>query len=225
MPIGKFTQSHKSVSALKEREFIFLAAVNRLRCLRSIQNRSISELARQWFLMTQIVRLSGKPVCYRLTCEVRLAAPLEDVFAFFADASQLERLTPAWLKFSVLSPSPISMHEGAIIDYKLRVHDMPLKWRSKIAIWDPPHQFADEQIRGPYRCWYHVHSFEREGDATICRDEVEYSIFGGALVHSLFVKRDLERIFTFRTRTLQEIFNKPCVQGPAVSADFSRFPN
>jgi ligand-binding SRPBCC domain-containing protein len=105
----------------------------------------------------------------------------------------------------VVTPSPIAMSEGTLIDYKLCVRGVPLKWRSRITCWEPPYRFADEQLRGPYRRWYHVHTFEADGDWTICRDEVDYSFWGGPLVHALFVRRDLERIFTFRTRVLQEI--------------------
>lgn len=143
---------------------------------------------------------------YRLTCEVRLPAPREQVFEFFSDATQLERLTPSWLKFSVLTPAPIKMQLGTLIDYKLRVHGIPLRWKSRISLWDPSYQFADEQLHGPYRHWYHVHTFEDDGDGTICRDEVDYSFIGGALIHTLFVKRDLLKIFAFRTQVLKQIF-------------------
>jgi ligand-binding SRPBCC domain-containing protein len=155
--------------------------------------------------MIQIVRQPGG---YRLTSEVRVPAPIDRVFEFFSDATQLERLTPTWLKFSVVTPKPISMREGTLIDYKLRVHGMPLKWQSRITCWDPPFRFADEQLRGPYRRWHHGHTFEPDGDWTICRDEVDYNFWGGSIIHSLFVKRDLEKIFSFRTRVLQEVFNQ-----------------
>jgi ligand-binding SRPBCC domain-containing protein len=129
------------------------------------------------------------------------------VFAFFGDPAQLERLTPGWLKFSVLTPAPIKMGEGTLIDYQLRVHGMPLRWRSRISLWEPPYRFADEQLRGPYRRWHHVHTFQKDGEATICRDDVEYSFLGGALVHTMLVKRDLQRIFDYRITVLREIFS------------------
>lgn len=143
---------------------------------------------------------------YRLTCEVRLPAPRDQVFEFFSDATQLERLTPSWLKFSVLTPAPIKMQLGTLIDYKLCVHGIPMRWKSRISVWDPPYKFADEQLHGPYRHWHHVHTFADDGDGTICRDEVDYSFIGGALIHTLFVRRDLLKIFAFRTQVLQQIF-------------------
>jgi ligand-binding SRPBCC domain-containing protein len=155
--------------------------------------------------MIEISRIQGSRN-YRLKCDVRVPAPIEEVFAFFADATQLERLTPDWLHFAVLTPTPIRMRAGTLIDYKLRVHGIPMRWRSRIGLWEPPHRFADEQLRGPYRHWYHMHSFEEDGDQTICRDEVEYSVIGGSLIHSLFVKRDLRRIFAYRSQVLIDIF-------------------
>jgi ligand-binding SRPBCC domain-containing protein len=143
---------------------------------------------------------------YRLISEVRLPASRDEVFEFFSDATQLERLTPPWLKFSVTTPTPIEMREGALIDYKLRVHGIPLRWQSQISCWEPPNRFADEQLHGPYRQWHHVHTFVEDGPSTICRDEVDYDFFGGPLIHTLFVKRDLKKIFAFRTKVLQKIF-------------------
>lgn len=162
--------------------------------------------------MLQILR---QPKGYRLTCEVRLPASIDQVFEFFSDATQLERLTPDWLKFSVVTPTPIAMGEGKLIDYRLRVHGVPLKWQSRITCWDPPYRFADEQLRGPYRRWYHLHTFKPDGEGTICRDEVDYDFFGGPIIHALFVKRDLEKIFTFRTRVLQEIFAQQSIRVPS----------
>lgn len=156
--------------------------------------------------------ITSRPGGYRLSCEVWLPAPREKVFGFFADATQLETLTPDWLNFSVLTQVPISMHEGSLIDYKLRVHGIPLRWRSRITRWEPPYQFADEQIHGPYREWHHTHTFLEERGGTTCRDEVNYSFFGGKLIHALFVKRDLEQIFAFRTQTLKRIFSASTIQ-------------
>jgi ligand-binding SRPBCC domain-containing protein len=155
--------------------------------------------------MIKIAR-SSSPGTYLLTSEVKLPAHIDKVFAFFSDASQLERLTPDWLRFSVLTPLPIKMEEGTLIDYRLRVHGVPLRWRSRICRWDPPDHFADEQLHGPYRRWYHSHTFQQDGEETLCRDDVEYSFIGGPLIHSLFVKRDLQRIFHYRIQVLREIF-------------------
>lgn len=155
-----------------------------------------------------MIQFSKQNGCYRLVCETYLPAPRDQVFRFFSDVTQLEALTPAWLRFSVTTPTPIELREGSIIDYKLLVHGIPLKWRSLISCWKPPYQFADEQIRGPYRHWYHVHTFEGVGEGTLCRDEVEFAHVGGRLIYRLFVKSDLQKIFEFRTQVLQQIFNQ-----------------
>lgn len=156
--------------------------------------------------MLQITKNDDPRRGYRLTSEVRLPAPLDRVFTLFADAFELERLTPPWLKFSVTTPSPIDMHEGTLIDYQLKMHGIPMKWQSRIDCWEPPVKFSDVQVRGPYRFWEHLHTFEQDGDGTVCRDEVQYGFWGGWLVHELLVKRDLKKIFSYRTKVLREIF-------------------
>jgi len=142
----------------------------------------------------------------RLTSEARLPRPRPEVFDFFTDAGNLERLTPSFLRFEVLSERPIEMTEGAVIDYALRVRGIPMRWRSEIAVWDPPRRFVDVQMKGPYRFWRHEHTFEADGDATIVRDRVDYRVPGGRLIHALFVKRDVRRIFEHRERELKRIF-------------------
>jgi ligand-binding SRPBCC domain-containing protein len=123
------------------------------------------------------------------------------VFDFFAEAHNLERITPPWLSFTVLTPDPIEMRVGALIDYRLRVHGIPLRWTSRIEDWEPGRSFVDRQLRGPYGLWHHRHTFAEEGQGTVVGDEVDYAMpFGalGDLAHPLFVRRDLERIFTYR---------------------------
>ncbi len=142
---------------------------------------------------------------------VRLASPLESVFAFFSEARNLEELTPPWLRFEVLTPAPIEMEVGALIDYRLRIRGLPIRWRSRITAWEPPHRFVDEQVRGPYRTWIHEHRFQPERDAgggevIVASDHVQYRAPGGRLLERLFVTRDVERIFAFRTRALVERF-------------------
>lgn len=146
---------------------------------------------------------------HRFRCEQWLGRPLEEVFAFFADAFNLERLTPPWLRFRVLTPAPIEMREGALIDYRLRLHGLPLRWRSRIALWEPPHRFADEQVRGPYRRWHHTHRFEPGGEGTTVIDEVDYAVWGGSLVDRLLVRGDVERIFAYRRATLERELAAP----------------
>lgn len=132
--------------------------------------------------------------------------PLEEVFAFFSDPHNLQRITPPWLDFEVLRLSDSQMRAGLLIDYRLRIHGIPVRWRSEITVWDPPRRFVDEQRRGPYRLWIHEHTFEARGDSTLVRDHVQYSVSGGAIVQKLFVARDVGRIFAFRRRKLEEIF-------------------
>jgi ligand-binding SRPBCC domain-containing protein len=132
--------------------------------------------------------------------------PPVEAFPFFADARNLERITPPWLHFSVLTPDPIAMGEGTLIDYRLRLHGVPLRWRTRITVWDPPRRFVDEQVRGPYRLWRHEHRFDPDGGGTRARDRVEYAARGGALAAALLVRRDLDRIFDYRRAALEEIF-------------------
>lgn len=138
--------------------------------------------------------------------EIWLPRPRAGVFAFFADAGNLERLTPPWLGFEILTPRPIAMRPGARIDYRLKIHGLPIRWKTEITAWDPPRQFVDEQLSGPYRLWHHTHTFIEEGDGTRVVDRVRYAMFGGRFVHKLFVERDVRTIFAFRERVLRDIF-------------------
>ena len=141
-----------------------------------------------------------------LETEVWLPQPLDAVFAFFADARNLVTLTPPWLKFSILTPPPIEMKTGALIDYRLRLRGIPIRWQSEITAWDPPRRFVDEQRRGPYRQWIHEHTFEERHGGTLARDRLQYAVPGGSLVNLLFVARDLDRVFEFRKETLLRVF-------------------
>jgi ligand-binding SRPBCC domain-containing protein len=129
------------------------------------------------------------------------------VFEFFSDAFQLETLTPSWLRFSVLTPPPICIATETIVDYRLRVHGVPLRWQSLISAWEPPLRFVDEQMRGPYRRWHHTHLFEVVDNGTLCRDIVDYAVYGGRLINALFVRPDLLKIFAFRQAKLRELFS------------------
>jgi ligand-binding SRPBCC domain-containing protein len=143
---------------------------------------------------------------FSLETEVVLDRPIGDVFEFFADARNLEALTPPWLRFCIVTRGPIDMRAGATIDYRLRVHGLPVSWRSEITAWEPPYRFVDVQVRGPYRRWRHEHTFVERGRRTLARDLVEYAVSGGRLVNGLFVARDLRRIFEYRRRVLSERF-------------------
>ena len=137
-----------------------------------------------------------------LTREQRLPTRPEAVFPFFGDALNLEAITPPWLGFRVASPQPIEMAPGALIEYRLKLHRVPIRWRTTIAVWDPPRRFVDVQLSGPYRMWHHTHDFvPAPGGGTLMRDTVRYALPLGPLAeaaHRLFVRRDLERIFDFR---------------------------
>ena len=143
---------------------------------------------------------------FTLEAELWLPRPRDEVFRFFADAFNLEALTPPWLKFEVLTPRPIEMRVGLRIDYRLRLRGLPLRWQSEITAWEPPVRFVDEQRRGPYRAWIHQHTFEERDGGTLARDRVRYDVIGGRLVNRFFVRRDVEKIFGFRQEKLLEIF-------------------
>ena len=147
---------------------------------------------------------------FQLQTEVRLARHINDVFAFFAEARNLEDITPAFLKFNVLTPAPIEMAAGTLIDYRLSLRGVPIRWRTRIDEWDPPVRFVDFQLSGPYRLWRHEHTFTPVLGGTLCTDRVTYAVPGGPgverLVECLFVRRDVERIFQFRRQRLIERF-------------------
>ena len=138
--------------------------------------------------------------------EQRLPAPPEEVFPFFEDAWNLEAITPPFLGFEVTTPRPLEMRPGALIDYRLRLHGVPVRWRTRIETFEPPHVFVDMQVSGPYRLWHHTHVFEPDGrGGTVMRDRVRYALplgLLGELAHVAFVRRDLRRIFDFRREAI-----------------------
>jgi ligand-binding SRPBCC domain-containing protein len=143
---------------------------------------------------------------FTLTSEQWLPRPVSEVFPFFADAGNLDALTPPWLRFEILTPRPIEMKVGARIDYRLRLRCLPVRWQSEITAWQPPHRFVDEQLRGPYRQWIHEHTFTARDGGTLVVDRVRYSVYGGQLMNQLFVKKDLQKIFAYRRLRLEELF-------------------
>jgi ligand-binding SRPBCC domain-containing protein len=132
----------------------------------------------------------------------RVELLIDEAFAFYGDARNLELITPPWLGFEVTTPAPIEMGVGTLIEYRLRLHRVPVRWRTRIEAWEPPRRFVDAQVRGPYSLWEHTHTFEEDGPgATIIEDRVRYSIpFGplGELANRLLVRRDLRQIFDYR---------------------------
>jgi ligand-binding SRPBCC domain-containing protein len=158
---------------------------------------------------------------HRLERSQRIPRGRDEVFAFFADASNLEVITPPFLHFRILSPQPIEMRRGARIDYALSFGGVPLKWRTHVTEWEPGVCFVDEQEAGPYRFWRHTHHFEDRGSATMMRDVVEYAEPLGALgrlAHVLFIERALDRIFDFRRDAIERRF------GPEASVDSPSSP-
>ena len=155
---------------------------------------------------------------FRLSAETRLPRPIDEVFPFFADAHNLDRLTPDRVRFKIITDGEIPMATGTLIDYRIAIRGVPVRWRTRIRDWDPPHGFVDEQVRGPYRWWIHRHTFEAAGDSTIARDEIDYGVLGGALVHGLIVKRDLQYIFAYRAEQMAKIFGTPGGVTPAGAA-------
>jgi ligand-binding SRPBCC domain-containing protein len=138
---------------------------------------------------------------HRLARRQYVDRPLEVVFEFFARAGNLEQITPPWLRFELLSPDDMRMRAGALIDYRLSLHGVPVRWTSRIEEWEPGRSFVDRQLRGPYALWHHRHTFAPQGAGTMVGDEVHYAMpLGrlGELAHPLFVRRDLKRIFDFR---------------------------
>lgn len=146
---------------------------------------------------------------YELRTRVRLPRSRPEVFAFFADAGNLEAITPPWLHFHIETPQPIGMRQGALIDYRLRLHGIPIRWKTQITAWDPPRRFVDEQIRGPYRLWVHEHTFIEDGEGTVVEDYVRYAVPFGWLADRLVVARDLKAIFGYREERLKEVFQAP----------------
>ncbi|MBM3804360.1 MAG: SRPBCC family protein [Acidimicrobiia bacterium] len=135
--------------------------------------------------------------------------PLAEVFEFFSDAQNLGKITPPWLGFRILTPTPIRIEVDTRIQYRLMWHGIPVRWTTKIRRWEPPFRFVDVQLAGPYRLWHHTHRFESEDGATRIIDIVRYQLpFGivGRVMHFLKVGRDVERIFDYRCQRIQDVF-------------------
>jgi ligand-binding SRPBCC domain-containing protein len=140
-----------------------------------------------------------------------ISRPIDEVFAFFSEARNLEAITPPWLGFKILSMSSDSIREGTEIRYRLRLHGLPIKWRTEIRRWNPPICFVDLQRSGPYKLWHHTHRFEAHGDRTRMVDVVRYALpFGilGRAAHALKVRGDVETIFEYRRRHIHALFRE-----------------
>jgi ligand-binding SRPBCC domain-containing protein len=155
---------------------------------------------------------------YLLTTRTWLPLAPDRVFAFFGDAANLDRLTPPWLRLRIETAMPIAMAPGVTLDYRLRLHGIPFRWRTEITEWNPPWRLVDEQRRGPYRWWIHTHEFAAADGGSDVVETVDYDPPGGALVHALLVGPDLRRIFTYRHAALAEALGlEPAARRPDVS--------
>jgi len=142
--------------------------------------------------------------------------PIDEVFAFFSDARNLEDITPPWLRFRIVTPGPIRITRGTQIRYRLSLHGIPMGWTTQIRQWRPSFRFVDVQLRGPYRLWHHTHRFEPGPGGTLMTDVVRYRLplgILGRVMHLIKVRRDVERIFDYRFQRIQEVF------GGAVTAE------
>ncbi len=137
-----------------------------------------------------------------------IARPVDEVFPFFARASNLERITPSWLRFRLVGSKPAEMGVGTRLEYLLHVHGVPLRWISRIDAWEPGRCFVDRQIRGPYALWVHTHVVEAHPGGTLSRDRVRYALPLGPLgevAHRLLIRGDLERIFDYRHQAVARL--------------------
>jgi ligand-binding SRPBCC domain-containing protein len=144
---------------------------------------------------------------YQIKTDLWLPRPREQIFSFFSDPGNLERITPAWLCFEILTPQSIKMAQGTVLNYRLRLHGIPLRWQSVITVWEPPVRFVDKQTKGPYSLWAHEHSFMEHEGGTVVSDQVLYAVPGGGIVNRFLVAPDLRRIFRYRQEMLQQLFN------------------
>lgn len=145
---------------------------------------------------------------YLLEREQFIQQPLEQVFDFFSDAANLEAITPPWLHFRILTPLPIAMHAGTLIDYTIRLYGVPMHWRTRIESFEPQSQFVDTQINGPYALWHHTHEFRETSTGVAMTDRVRYAIpYGlvGQCARWLFVERMLNNIFDYRHQKIAEL--------------------
>jgi ligand-binding SRPBCC domain-containing protein len=145
------------------------------------------------------------------SCTQLIPRPLSEVFSFFSSEKNLEKITPPWLRFKVLRKSTPEMEPGTLIDYHLKISGMPVQWRTRILVWEPESHFVDIQLKGPYKKWHHTHRFDSSAKGTWMSDKVVYQLpFGrlGDLLMGRKVRRQIEEIFGYRRKMIEEIFGK-----------------
>lgn len=164
----------------------------------------------------------GRPmILHTLDTELHVPQTCDQVFPFFCDAFNLERITPPELRFRVLTPGPVNLHEGSLIDYRLRLWGIPFGWRTRIRRWRPPAGFIDEQVSGPFKRWVHRHEFLHTEAGTRVIDHVDYALPLaplGEFSHPL-LRRQLSRIFRYRHQVLHEVFCRGPYDPPTVEFD------
>jgi len=145
---------------------------------------------------------------YTLKRKQSIARLRWEMFEFFEKPDNLEKITPNSVGFEILTPKPIKMKTGTVLDYTIRLFGLPVRWTTLITDYDPPQGFSDVALRGPYRFWHHTHTFEENTDGTIMTDEVRYALplgFIGRIIHALWVKRQLDKIFNYRARVISDM--------------------
>lgn len=148
---------------------------------------------------------------YTLKKQQLIARPRDQVFRFFESPENLEKITPQAVGFNILTPRPINMQAGTVLDYTIRLAGLPVRWTTLISEYHPPCRFRDVSLRGPYSFWHHTHTFEEVEGGTLMTDEVRYVLpFGplGQMVHALWVKRQLKRIFDFRAEVIEQLLEE-----------------
>ena len=146
---------------------------------------------------------------YTLESNQFINKPIEEVFQFFSKPENLSVITPAKLGFKILSPNPIKMEVGRLIDYNIYLMGIPIHWRTLITDYEPPNMFVDQQIKGPYAMWHHTHTFHKVEGGVEIKDKVVYSIpFGilGRILNYLWIRKDLENIFVHRKKVIDKLF-------------------
>ena len=146
---------------------------------------------------------------FEISTKQYINKPLEVVFEFFSKPENLEMITPESLSFNILTPIPIRMEKGSLIDYTIRLFGIPIHWRTLISDYEPPFRFVDQQIKGPYTFWHHTHTFQSVDGGVEIIDKVKYSLpmgWLGTLAHSIWVRKDLEKIFEHRKTVIQNYF-------------------
>ena len=144
-----------------------------------------------------------------LTKTTVINKPLSEVFEFFSNAENLNKITPPDMQFKILTPLPIIIKKGTLIDYKIKVNGIPFNWQTEITEWEPNKRFIDKQLKGPYRVWIHEHTFEEKDGKTIMNDHVQFLSPGWFLepiINKLFIEKKVKGIFAYREKILTNLF-------------------